>query len=90
MIDAAPFASSSTVTFWQIAVGGIISNTVTVAEHVLELPCISVTVKTTVFAPTSSQSKLVMSNAYVSIAQLSDELLSISFVVIVAAPFASN
>ncbi len=42
-----------------------------VVEHVVELPFTSVTVKTSVFAPTSEQTKAVWLKAKVAIAQLS-------------------
>ena len=68
----------------------MLSSTVTVAEHVLELPFTSVTVNVTVLSPTSSQSKLVISNERLSIPQASLDPLSMSVVVIDAAPLASS
>ncbi len=48
------------------------SSTVIVVEHVVELPFTSVTVKTSVFAPTSEQTKAVWLRAKVAMAQLSE------------------
>jgi hypothetical protein len=55
---AFPDASKATVTFWQIAVGGIISLTVTIPAQVAVFPFTSVTVSVTVFAPTLEQLKV--------------------------------
>ena len=65
------------------------STTVTTAVAESTLPLTSVAVSITVLAPTSLQSKLKMSRDRV-ILQLSNELLSISVVVILAAPLVSK
>ncbi len=53
-----PSGPSDTVISWHIATGGSGISTVTMAVHVLELPDPSVTVRTTILGPTSSQSKV--------------------------------
>ena len=62
--------------------------TTEVAESTL--PFTSVAVSFTVLVPTSLQSKLVMSRDRLLMPQLSNELLFISLVVILAAPLASK
>jgi hypothetical protein len=56
---ALPVLSSCTVMFWQTATGATLSSTVIVVVQVVELPFTSVTVKTSVFAPTSEQTNAV-------------------------------
>ena len=46
------------VVFWQLAVGLMVSSTVTVAVHEPLFPALSVTVKVTMFAPIWAQAKL--------------------------------
>src|SRR5690606_14496683 len=48
-IETFPLASKPTVIFWQVAVGAMLSSTVTIAVHVLEFPFASVTVRRTLF-----------------------------------------
>jgi len=60
-----------------MAVGGTLSSTVTVAVQVETFPLSSVTVKVTVFAPISLQSKVAGLTAILNIPQLSEEPLSI-------------
>jgi hypothetical protein len=55
VIVAFPDEFKSTDIFWQIAVGGVTSTTVTVAVQVEVFPFTSVTVKVTVLAPTLAQ-----------------------------------
>ena len=70
-------------------VGRMLSSTVTVAVQEAAFPEPSVAVKVTVLAPTSAQVKAVMSSARVKV-QLSVVPLSISAVVMLAFPVASN
>jgi hypothetical protein len=56
---ALPVMSNCTVMFWQTATGATLSSTVIVVLHVVELPFTSVTVKTSVLAPTSAQTNVV-------------------------------
>ena len=60
----------------QSATGSTLSFTVTVASHVLELPSTSVTVRVTVFVPTSPQPNAVVSNDRVSIPHVALDPLS--------------
>ena len=53
--------------------GAMLSSTVMVAVHVLTLLLTSVTVKVTVLAPRSVQSKLLLSSVIVAMPQLSDD-----------------
>ena len=77
-----PVLSNWTTTFWAIATGTTLSSTVTFALAVDTLPLLSVTVKVTVFVPTSEQTKSVWLKASVAIPQLSyDELLIIATVI---------
>jgi hypothetical protein len=71
-------------------VGAILSSTVTVAVQVDTFPLLSVTVKTTVFAPTFEQSNEVISKLKLAIPQASLLPLFISAVVILALPLASS
>ena len=87
---ALPLASNCTVMFWQLAVGATLSSTVTTAVQVETLPLLSVTVSTTLFAPTLEQSKVVMSILVEAIPQASFEPPSTSAGVMVALPLASN
>ena len=59
-----------------MAVGATLSSTVMVAVQVLTLLLSSVTVKVTVLAPTSVQSKLLLSSVIVAMPQLSNDPLS--------------
>ena len=82
-----PFKTS--VFGWQVAIGGVLSLTVTVEVHASVVPAGSVTVSVTVFPPMSPQSKAVMSADSVT-EQLSVLPPSISAAVIVAFPAASR
>ena len=75
---------------WQVAVGTILSSTVTVAVQVLELPLPSVTVKVTVLSPRFVQSKVVWSRARVATEQLSLDPLSMSVAAMVTLPVPSS
>ena len=70
--------------------GLVVSETVMVAFTVLKLPLASVPVKVTVFAPLLVQSKVVLDNTKLLIAQLSVEPLFTIAAVILAVPFASK
>ena len=87
---AFPALSNCTVTFLQIAVGGVISWTVTVAPHVLEFPFTSMTVNTTGFAPTFTQVKAVVFKAVEAMPQASVELLFTAAAVVDPVPAAFN
>ena len=89
-METEPLASSCTVRSWQIAAGGELSSTVTVASHVLTLPLLSVTVKVTEFGPMSAVVKSVWLNDIEAMPQASDEPLSTSPTMMEAAPFASS
>jgi len=71
-------------------VGLILSSTVTVDVQVAVFPAPSVTVSTTVFVPRFVQLKVVLSRLKTGIPQLSELPLSMSAVVMVAFPAASN
>src|SRR5688500_8959496 len=88
VIVALPDASNCTVMFWQIAVGAILSSTVTVAVQVDVFPFTSVTVKVTVFGPPLAQVQLVISSDRLWIPHASLLPLSICAAVIVAVPAA--
>ena len=75
------------VRFWQIAVGAMLSSTVIIAVQVSELPLLSVTVKITVLAPKSLQSKVSISKAKEEIPQASLDPLSTCAGVMEASPF---
>ena len=83
---AVPSGPSSTVMFWQIAVGAKVSSTSTSAVQEFVFPLLSVTVSVTIFSPTLEQSKLVVSILAVSTAQLSVLPPSIIAAVIFATP----
>ena len=68
-------ASSCTVRSCAMATGATLSWTVTVNAAVEVLPLTSVTVKFTVWSPTSSQSKSVWLNSMDAMPQLSEEEL---------------
>ena len=87
---AIPLTSNCTVISWQIAVGATLSSTVTVAVHVLELPFTSVTVKVTVFGPTSAQVNELGLTESDAIPQASVEPPSTSAAVMDALPVASS
>ena len=82
-------ASSVTVTSCATATGAKLSSTVTVTFAVAEFPDSSVPVNTTALAPKLLQSKLETSIDKESV-QLSEDPLSTSAVVIVAAPSESK
>ena len=88
--DAFPPPSNWTVTSWQIAVGLVVSATVTVAPQVplFELP--SVMVKTTALLPKLEQAKAFGETLLVEMLQLSVLLLSTIPVVTDAFPPPSN
>ena len=73
-----------TVMFWQSAVGGVTSRTVTVAVQVAVFPWPSFTVNVTVFAPKLAHVKLVADKPKFVVPQLSVEPLSTCEAVIVA------
>jgi len=87
-IVTVPEASNCTVMGWQIAVGGVMSWTVTMAVQVLIFPLISVTVNTTLFGPTLLQVKAVGEAMTDCTPHASFEPLSISAPVIEALPAA--
>ncbi len=87
---ALPVPSNCTVRFWQIAAGATLSSTVMVVLHVVELPFTSVTVKTSVFAPTSEQTKAVWLKANDWIPQASEEPLLTAAAVVEPLPVLSN
>ena len=66
------------------------SSTVMVVVHVVELPLTSVTVKTSVFAPTSEQTNAVWLNTKDAIAQLSELPLFTAAAVVDPFPVLSN
>ena len=59
---ALPEASNCTVRFCVIAVGAVMSSTVTVADTVAKFPSLSVTVKFTVLSPRLAHVKLSISS----------------------------
>ena len=76
-----------TFAFLQIAVGDMLSLTVTIAVADAVFPLASVTVNVTVFAPTFEQSKLVFDKLNPKVPeQLSDEPLFIAAAVVEATP----
>ena len=68
----------------------MLSSTVTIAEQVDEFPLLSVTVRTTVFAPTFKQENELCDKLLEAIPQASLEPLSICEAVIEAFPDASS
>ena len=66
------------------------SSTVIVAEQVVELPLTSVTVSTSVFAPTSAQTNAVWLSVKEAIPQASDEPLFTAAAFVVPFPALSN
>ena len=58
-IITSPELSSSAVISWHNAIGATLSSTVTIASQSAELPSSSITVKVTIFAPTSDISNSV-------------------------------
>src|SRR5690554_2495849 len=88
-------ASALTVTDWHTAIGASLqepkgSVTVTTVVQVEIFPLESVTVKVTVFSPISEQLKVTLSIAILAIPQESELPLSISDIVMLAFPLASN
>ena len=75
-----------TVMFWQLAVGGVTSRTVTVAVQVAVLPLPSLAVNVTVFAPKLAHVKLVVERPKLGVPQLSVEPLLVCDAVILALP----
>ena len=91
LIVAFPLASSCTVIFLQMAVGGVLSITVTTALHSLKLPAESVTLNFTVFAPVLLQSKVFGVAVNVNAPeQLSYDPLSMSIPLMVLLPVPSR
>ena len=91
VILAIPFASNWIVKgAAQLATGETLSSTVTIVVQVELFPFTSVTVRVTVFGPTSAQVKSVISIDVLAIAQLSVLPLSMSATVMLASPLASN
>src|SRR5690606_5375684 len=74
----------------QFATGGTLSSTVTMVVQVEVFPFTSITVRVTVFGPTSLQSKSVMSIDVLAIPQASVLPFSISATVMLAIPFVSS
>ena len=89
-MEALPLASNCTVMFWHTAIGATLSSTVTTAVQLEVLPLASVTVSTTLLAPTLEQSKLETSMVVEAIPQASLEPPSTSAAVMEALPLASN
>src|SRR5690606_35278425 len=87
---ALPVVSNWMVMFWVTTTGTVISSTVTIAVALWVLPLTSVTVRVTVLAPTSPQSKLDLSSVMLAIPQASVEPLSIFAAVMLAVPVASS
>src|SRR6266508_2503677 len=87
---AFPLASSCTVMFLHRALGNTLSTTVTMASQVATLSLLSVTVSLTVFGPTLTQVKLVLSMARLLIPQASLLPLFTSAAVMLTLPVASN
>src|SRR4030043_188739 len=85
-----PVASRYAFISWHIAIGEIVSITVTVAVHWSVLPLLSVTVKVTMLAPTSEQVKSVTSNTMLAIPHASLLPLLMSAAAIVTLPVASR
>ena len=84
--DAVPLLLRYRVTFWQEAVGLMVSSTVTVEVQDLLLPDPSVAVNVTVFVPRFAQPKEVWLRDSVGVPQLSEEPLLTCEAVSVAAP----
>src|SRR4030043_509537 len=89
-IDALPVASRYTSISWHTATGEIVSITVTVAVHWSVLPLLSVTVRATVFPPTSAQVKSVISSTMLAMPHASLLPLFMSAAAIVTLPVASR
>ena len=87
---ATPDASNVIVAGWHVAIGAVLSITVTVAVQVEAFPFTSITVKVTELVPKSAQVKLYFDKYIVSIAQLSKLPFSISANVIEALPIESK
>ena len=85
-----PLASSDTVTSWQVAVGGVLSSTVMVAEQVAEFALLSVTVSVTALAPTLAHVKLVVLKTSEASPQGSPLLFSTAAAVVEPLPAASR
>jgi hypothetical protein len=85
-----PGSLLTTTSVGHAIVGEIVSDTVTVEEHVDVFPEPSVTVKVTVFGPTFAQVKAVVEADRVTAEQLSVDPLSISAATIVPAPAPSK
>src|SRR4030042_413846 len=85
-----PVASRYASISWQLAIGDIVSLTVTIELHVLLFPLTSVTVRITTFGPISAQVKSVISRLRLKMPQASEEPLFISAGRIVEFPVASH
>src|SRR4030043_257181 len=85
-----PVASKYASISWQTATGEIVSITVTVAVHWSVLPLLSVTVRATVFPPTSAQVKSVISSTMLAMPHASLLPLFMSAATIVTLPVASR
>ena len=90
VIVALPLPSSETVTFWQTAIGEIVSWTVAAETRVEELPLPSLTVRVTLLLPTLLQLKDVVLALVLLTLQLSELPLSMSVAVMDALPLPSN
>jgi hypothetical protein len=89
VIEAAPAAFRLTEAFLHVMLGGVMSDTVTVAEQVAVLPLPSLAVKVTVFGPVFAQVKLFgVTETWFTVPQLSEPLWKTSAVVMEAAPAA--
>ena len=87
---AFPVASNCTLMFFVTTVGATLSCTVTIAVFEATFLLLSVTVKVTVFSPTSKQVKLVTSVSKVREPQMSEEPLFTASSAMVALPEASS
>ena len=90
VIVALPAPSSTTEISWQVAVGGMVSNTVTVPVQVAVFPLLSSTVRVTVFAPTFAQVKAEIFKLKLLMLQLSELPLSTFAATIEALPVPSR
>ena len=85
-----PFPSSVRGTFWQRAVGAVLSTTVTTAVQVALLVEASATVRVTLLVPTLAQVKAVWLRVVLATPQLSVEPLLTAAALVLAVPAASR
>ena len=83
---AFPVASRETAMFWHIALGGVLSCTVTTAVQEAKLPLMSVTVRTTLFGPILMQVNEFGVTVMLAMPHASVEPLSIWDAVMAAVP----